>query len=148
MALFKRDEPVARPLPKAEEPLIDEVFRLLDQIGEFRLKVLDPRVKVLLTQIAKNGERRLTGGDPESPSDVAVIEFRSHLESVVRVLAQYVDFQDNSSRYPNSEEMMAKGQNAIAGFASYVMETSIPGGTRSVSDFNVDTDILSAQQHR
>lgn len=146
MALFRKEEPITQ--PKVTEPLINEVFRLLDQIGVSRLGVRDPRIKVHLTQIAQNGEHRLTGGDSVSPSDAAVIEFRAHLESVVRVLAQYVEFQDNPTRYPDIEEMMSKGQQAIAGFASYVMEASIPGGTRNVSDFKVDADILSAQQHR
>lgn len=148
MALFKRQDANGQLPPPPTEPLINEVFRLLDEIGTFRLRVNDPRIKVCLTQISQNGEHRLTGGSNDPPTDVAVIEFRSKLQSVVRVLTQYVDFQNNSSRYPNAVEEMKKGQEAITGFASYVMETNIPGGSRSLTDFKVDTDILAAQQHR
>lgn len=150
MALFKRQADSNLPPPPLQtgNALMDEVQRLLDQIGGSRLKVHDPRVKVLLTQIAQNGEYRLTAGSDEPPSDVVLVEFRSHLESVMRVVSQLVDFQDNAARYPNVEEMAVKARQAVEGFAAYVLRKDIPGGSRNLTDFKVDTDILAAKQYR
>ena len=147
MGLFKRQSEV-KAKPEAEEPLIYEVYRLLDQIGLLRIQIFDPKVKVCITQIAWNGIHKLTGGSADTTPDTAIIEFRGHLESVLRAVTQYINFQNNTSQYEDAEEMMMKGRNAIVGFARYVMTASAPGGTRETTTFKVDTAILSAQQHR
>lgn len=134
------------PLPEAEHSL-EKVRALLDEIGQARLKVAAPKLKVLLSLIAQNGESYLvrTSADGKPPEH-EIAQFQEHLRAALRVLEQYVSIQ-NDQQYPNRQAKMLEGFEAIDGFAASVLKATAPGGTASNTNFTVDTKILSAQRY-
>lgn len=144
---FKRSQ--RTPVPQQQKYSLDMVRQMLDHVGLYRLHVRDPKLKVLLTLIAQNGEEHLTarsGG--VTPTDANIVQFQNLLEALLRVINQYVDVQDNPSRYPDAEKLLLSGFQATEGFATEIVSPDVPGGKRSLTDFKVDTNILSAQRHR
>lgn len=134
---------------KEERYSLEKVRALLDQVGLYRLRVIDPRLKVLLTLIAQRGEGRLMRNSVNGQlSDSDVMTFQDLLESLVRVLEKYVEIQNDPSQGQDVEELLASGLNAAEGFATQVLKSDAPGGQTSMTTFRVDTQILSAQRFR
>ena len=146
MGWFKNNQS-SQSVPKTEpEYSLGRVRALLDDIGQTRIQITAPRLKVLLTLIAQNGEPFLVRNSPDGkPSDSDIMQFQENLKAVVRVLEQYVIIQ-NDFGYPSRVEHLQEGFDAVDGFAARVLSKATPSGTQSMTNFGVDTKILSAQR--
>jgi hypothetical protein len=125
-----------------------KIQSLLDTLGESRLKVRDPRFKVLLSVVAQQGEpylRRISVDG--NPSETDVMQFQDSLEAAVRVVEQYIAIQNNPS-LPDRQVKLDEGLDAIDGFATRIRSSTVPGGTKEMTSFTVDTKILSAQRYQ
>ncbi len=144
-----RKDNKSQPQAKAEpEYTVDMVRPLLDAVGQSRLRVVNPRLKVLLTLIAQNGESHLLlmgGGQPDT---VKIMDFLEQLRSLQRVIDQYIDIQDKPDGYSNSHELLSDGLKAVEGLASQVLNKSSSNERRSLTDFKVDTKILQSLSAR
>jgi hypothetical protein len=134
--------------PREERYTLDKIRGMLDEIGGSRLQVIDPRLKVLLTLIAQRGEDKFLENNDGAPSDAAIVSFQTNLETILRVLREYVNIQDKQSSKPKYADLLRDGYEAVLGFSVQLLQTDTPGGTRSHSEYAVDTKILSAQRHR
>ena len=148
MGWFSDNKPAAVPTPVPEsEYTLEKVRALLEQVGQTRLKIVAPKLKVLVSLISQNGEAYLVRNSSDSnPSENDIMEFQEHLKTVMRVLEQYIVIQKSPSE-PNREAKLQDGFEAIDGFATRVLGTVVPGGSQSSTMFTVDTKILSAQRY-
>lgn len=145
MAWFDRQKPDQPSVPK-EKYTVEDIQALLDEIGMLRPKVNAPRVKVLLTRIAQQGESCLIKRSHNgSPSATDVVRFQKQLEVVLRVIQQYVVIQENPNNYPNPREELRQGYESVRNFAKQLFETSSSASSSGLIDYRVDARILSTQ---
>jgi len=146
VAWFDRQTP---DLPKVEEEkyTIDHVRDLLEQVGMTRLRVNNPRIKVALTRIAQEGEGCLSKrGSNGPPAGAEVATFQKQLETLLRVIDEYVTIQNNPDAYENAREFLARGQQSVQGFARQLFRGGAGKSKKAdLINFKVDTQILSAQ---
>lgn len=146
MAWFDRQKPDQPSVPK-EQYTIENIQALLDNIGTLRPNVNPPRVKVLLTRIAQQGESCLTKrSHNSSPSASDVVKFQKQLEVLLRVVQQYVVIQENPNNYPNPREELRQGYESIRDFAKQLFEVSSSASSSGLIDYKVDAKILSTQR--
>lgn len=129
-------------LKKSPDRVRDQLHKML----ELRMKINDRGLQGTLTQIANDVEAyfRRTKDAARLDQDA----FAKHLSSLNSVLEKYVDVQDNPRYFENPDELLQSGSEAAVSFAYFVLETVRREGRRSITDFRVDTDILSAQRYR
>jgi len=124
----------------------DEMRELL----ELRSKIKDQSLRDSITQICQDVEAyfertRTTSTKVQRTEDTQV--FEAHLASVRDVVRRYVDVQNNPRYYDNPKALLEKGAEAVEGFAAFVL-TGIKRNNRTgLTEFRVDTDILSAQRY-
>ena len=150
--MFKRrkdSESPSQPQPQAKpEYTIDMVYEMLDTVGLSRLRVINPRVMVLLTLIAQNGESHLKLMSGDEPTEITIMDFMEQLKSLQRVIEHYITIQDNPGGYGNSDELLYSGLEAVEGLASQVLNKSASSERQSLTDFHVDTKILQSLSAR
>lgn len=129
-------------LKKSPDRVRDQLHKLL----EVRKQIKDPTLRATLTQIASDVEAyfRRTKDAARLDQDA----FAKHLDSLNDVLVKYVDVQDNPRFFDHPEDLLQSGSEAATSFAYFVLETVRREGRRSITDFRVDTNILSAQRYR
>ncbi len=146
MAWFDRQTP---DLPEVgeEKYSIDHVRDLLEQVGMTRLRVNNPRIKVVLTRIAQDGESCLSKrGSNGPPGGAEVATFQKQLETVLRVIDEYVTIQNNPDAYEDAREFLDRGQQSVQGFARQLFRGGAGASKKAdLINFKVDTQILSAQ---
>jgi hypothetical protein len=124
-----------------------DVRDVLRKIQDLIPRVEDSRMRESARQAISDTEEyfRRSADSASRKHDADV--FAAHLKSVRDVLTRYIDVQDYPRFYDDSEELMSKGLEAVNGFGEFVLR-SIKAGRRSdLTQFNVDTDILSAQKY-
>lgn len=147
MALFRRnqEEPAK---PQEPEYSLDKIRIMLDQIGLIRLRVFNPKVKVLLTLISQRGEEyliaRSVGG---TPSEVEIVKFQNLMVKLLEVLEKYVEIQGRPVD-DNTRAMLQSGYEAADGLAKQILSSDPSTGVRDNAEFMRDAQILSAQQYR
>lgn len=133
------------------QPVVDpmtEVRALLDKTGQARLRITSPRLKVLLSMIAQNGEEYLINRGLNGTPTVADIEsLKFNLESLQTVLSAYVRIQGDPLT-PDRDEYLDKGREAIEGLAHMIMSSTTSGAQAHLSEFRINAQILSAQRFR
>jgi hypothetical protein len=146
--MFRRHEdsqvPQQPAQPQQPEYTLDTVRTALSAIGLSRLKVVNPRLKVMLLKIAWSGEEHLTITCGAQPAKVKIMDFLEQLNALQRVVDQYILIQDNPEGYTNAAENLENGFKAVAGLASVVTTKSASSERTSLTDFNVDTKILQS----
>lgn len=137
----RRDEEHVQ-LKKSPDRVRDQLRKLLAE-GQ---KVEDSDVRLLVTQIANDVEAyfRRTKDADERDRDA----FVGHLSSLNSVLEKYIDVQDNPRYFEDPAQLLLSGKKAFEDFSYFVLETVRREGRRSLMDYSVDTDILSAQRYR
>jgi hypothetical protein len=121
-----------------------EVRDLLHVIMEQRPAINNDELSSIVKTACEDTEQYFQrSGNPED-SD----EFVHHLQSVRSILKQYIDIQNNQRYYDNPQALMKQGLEAIKGFASFVQDSIRRGRRADLTNFKVDTDILSAQRYR
>lgn len=125
---------------KSPETVRDQLNELL----KFRSRVEDPSLASTLTQICRDTEAYFARAGKSSNTDA----FRQHLESLNNVIEKYVDVQDNPRYFADAPSLLRSGKEAAESFAEFVLTTIQRGSRRDLTDFRVDTDILSAQRYR
>lgn len=128
-------------LKKSPEPVREELNELL----AVRTKILSPDVAATITQICRDTEAFFQRSKADT-SDTEV--FKGHLQSLNQVMTQYVDIQNNPRYFEDSSGLLGNGADAASSFADYVLEAVRRDGRRGLTEFHVDTDILSAQRYR
>jgi len=122
----------------------------LQQILDYRVKLNDPGLSNTLTQLIRDTNRvfdQLRRNAPQQVDEVTE-EFEQHLQSLCKVLESYVDIQNNRRYYEDPQQALSDGREAVNGFAEYVLTSAQRAGKRTLTSFNVDTKILSAQRYR
>lgn len=148
MAWFDRQKP---DLPQVEEEKysIDIVRELLEQVGLARLYVDNPRIKVALTRISQEGEGCLSKrGSNGPPAGAEVATFQKQLETLLRVINEYIAIQNSPDDYEDAREFLKRGQQSVQVFARQLFKSGTSASKKAgLTNFKVDTQILSAQQH-
>lgn len=123
----------------------DRIKEQLELMLKLRDKIEDSSMRVLITQIASDVEAffRRTKAVDVGDRDALV----NHLASLNKVLAMYVDVQDNERYFRNPNELLSNGYDATSSFAEFVLGMVQREGRRSITDFRVDTNILSAKKY-
>lgn len=150
MGLFGNRQSATSSAPPAPSgPTIESVRVLLDEIGGFRLQVKRPEMKVLLTQIAWNGEPYLMRRSPSgSPSEAQLIRFSSGLRTtldVVRTFAQH----EQHVQYGDQEtaDRLAKELDAVKQYAMSLVAATGTGGFAAGFNADVNTSLLQRLTH-
>lgn len=126
---------------KFRSPVRDD----LDQIAKLRTSVNDQALRVMLTQVCTDVEAYFDHYC-NSPQDDAGV-FRNHLQNLRKVLEKYVEIQNSPARYyDNPAQLMESGRQAVADFEQYVIASIKRGSRADLTDYSVNTDILSAQK--
>jgi hypothetical protein len=126
----------------------DVVKELLKKLLDARQEVRDQSLNNLLVQICTDCEAYFARASRQGKQDSADVEaFTRHLHSLNDVLVRYVDIQDNSRYFEDADELLQSGYEAIEGFAELVLNSIKRDGRRGLTNFNVDTKILSAQRY-
>lgn len=126
---------------RSPEPVRDN----LERIWELRDRINNVQMSEIITQMCRDTEalfKRQSSRDSDITSD-----FQHHLASVVAVLEQYIDIQDNPRYYENSYQELTSGEEAIDAFSQYVLRVIQNGGRSGLTQFHVDKKILSAQKY-
>lgn len=146
MAWFDRQKPDL-PVVEQEKYSIERIQELLDQVGMLRPKVQHPHIKVFLTRIAQQGEslfvKRSHNG---SPSGADIATFQKQLETILRVVEGYIEIENDPDGYPDASMYLKRGRDAIRNFAVELFESRPSGGSASLTNFKVDTQILSVRR--
>jgi hypothetical protein len=125
----------------------DDVRDLLKVIMGLRPQIRDDELVTTIETACNDTNQYFRRSSDPKMRDEDITVFSRHLKSVRSVLTQYIDIQNNGRYYDNPDELIQQGRDAIAGFATFV-EQSIRRGRRSeLTEFKVDTDILSAQRY-
>lgn len=127
-------------LKKSPDPVRDQLSRLLKS----RDRIKDTYLHDTLTQICRDTEAFFQRRKIDE-SDTSV--FEAHLSSLNNVMERYLDIQDNPRYFEDPESLLNSGEEAAASFAIFVLEAIRRDGRRDLTDFRVDTDILSAQRY-
>lgn len=125
----------------------NEVADLLREIMSLKSSVSNHDLKMVIDRACHDTEQYFArSSDPKRISEDRST-FVNHLRSVRSVLRTYIEVQSSPARYyDDPTKLLRQGYEAIDGFADFV-ENSIRRGRRSeLTEFKVDTDILSAQR--
>jgi hypothetical protein len=126
----------------------EQVRDLLDAIMKMRGDVEDPEVRQLIDTACTNTEEYFRRSSASGKQEADAQMFVNHLQSVRKVLVQYIDIQNTRRRgyYDNPDQLMESGRSAIAGFNTFVLNSIKRGRSADLTNFKVDTDILTAQR--
>lgn len=140
-------QPAVTPASSGSEYTIETVRNHLEAIGMFRPEVRGAAMKLALTLIAWNGEPYLNRQSPSgTPSGAQIVELCKQLETVRRVVADYQQIEAMPGNYPNPNELLAKGIQAVSDFAFKLAGAATAlGGTAQLTGYSVDTQLLSGQ---
>lgn len=121
----------------------DSLRGVLEDLLALRPKIRDLAVTNNLDKIARYTEDYFT----RCANDGDAAAFSRYLNSLHSAMTRYVDIQDHSEYYDDSDALLRKGREATRDFADYVLKAIKRGGRRTAGDFAIDTDILSAQRY-
>ncbi len=148
IAFFIHNRPQRDPVSGEEyvrfrSPVRDE----LERIANLRPSIQDQDLRVLLTQICTDVEAYFRKFSSNQAADAST--FAHHLETVRKVLQKYVEVQNDPPRYYDKpkEELLRSGYQAVDGFEKFVLDSIQRGSRAELTEFHVNTDILSAQRY-
>jgi hypothetical protein len=127
----------------------EKVKELLEKLLSLRNKVQDPQLRGSITDICRDMEvyfksARSRGKDVSSEA----LAFQKQLESTVNVLEKYLEIQTDPRYFPNAETDKENGAKSITDYAEFVLKSVQQAEARELTDFKVDTKILSAQKYQ
>jgi hypothetical protein len=125
----------------------DKVRDILRDIMERRAEVNDGELGSIIEQACQDTEQYFRRNSDPSKRDEDTTTFVNHLKGVRNVLVQYLDIQNNRRYYDDPEGLMQQGYDAIDGFAAFVLQSNKRGRRDELTEFRVDTQILSAQRY-
>ena len=124
----------------------DHVKDLLAKIARERGQITDRELKAVLYQMCVDIEKYFASSSKDKGKDA--LFFRDRLTEVARVLAKYVEVQENPRYYYEPRADLERGKTSITDFSHYVLESIRRGHAVDLLDFTVDTKILQAQRYR
>lgn len=144
MGWFGNDTSSPQTQSAPAEPSLDSVRALLDEIGQLRLQVKSPEMKVLLTTIAWNGEPCLMKqSGSETPSGAQLIRMSSGLEVALNVAKAYIQHEELVSPFDNEGgARLARELAAVKQFASSLTQVTSSAGFAAAMNADVTTTLL------
>lgn len=145
MGLFgfgEKDAP--QPLqPVPTGPTLESVRALLEEIGRFRLQLKSAEMKVLVTQVAWNGERFLEGKSSDgNPSEAQIIKATDTLETALQVVKAFAQHEQAPLADPENQDRLAREIAAVQQFAASLTETVATPGFAASMNADVNTELL------
>lgn len=131
---------------RSPDQLRDELRGILDR----RAQIRDQALRETITRLVQDTEelfKRLRANAKPAAVDEATTNFESHLQSLLSVLDQYIDVQNNPRYYEHPADALHDGREAIDGFAEYALNSARRAGRQNLTAFRVNTKILSAQKY-
>ena len=141
--------------PRVQDPLAIKsspatVRELLVKLKELIPQINDPSVTGKLRNIIRDTEeffrRSVAAAGPDSSKETD--GFHQKLDEAVKMLENYVDIQDNSRYYEDPDALLASGADAIDGLATGVLTAVRRKNVDQLLQYQVSSDILSAQRYR
>jgi hypothetical protein len=144
---------IRRQYPSAEQEVKlkaspGNVRDILRRIQDLAPKIDDQRMRNVVIEAITDTEAYFKRSTGSSSLGRDTDTFVNHLNSVEKVLARYVDVQGFPRYYDNPQALMDKGFEAVKAFNDFVLQSIKDGRKSDLTQFNVDTDILSAQRYR
>lgn len=138
-------EPKATPnlTPKENKYSIEKVEALLTQFGPLRLRVADPRMKLLITQITWSVLPYLRALNSGSPRSADLADVMSTLDMLIQTVEGYIRIQNNQASGQNQTALLANGRKALE---VNLQKFSAGNGTQAsgLSDYAALTDFLTS----
>lgn len=138
------DQPKPLPQPREAKYTIAKVEELLEQFGPKRLQVVNPQVKVLITQITHATLPYVRAqGDP--PSSAVISEAMTNIEFLIQVLDGYIKIQNNPTAYQKDGGAGSLMQQGSAALMAYWQKISArqASSVQDITAYQAVTDYLS-----
>lgn len=126
----------------------DEVSGKLKTLLDFRDQIEDASLRSTITQLVKDVEAYFKRNVSRADRSNAVSNFKRSLGDLESVLRKYIDVQDNPRFFKTPAQFLEQGREATEGFAEFVLQSIQQGERPELTQYNVSTDILSAQRYR
>jgi len=121
-----------------------ETIRNLMNISK---RIKDNQMRDAIEEVCKYTEAYFSRLHPDKRySSSAVTAFERHLNSVYSVVERYVDIRNNPEYYDEPQKLTTNAVASVEDFGEYVLKSIKSNNRRSMTDFTVDTKILSAQR--
>lgn|GEM_PF-2274307 len=145
MGLFDRE--VTPPAPREAKYTVEKTAELVQQLGMLRLKVRDPRLKVMITKIAWEAVPSLEQSSGGKPTGDVISRMMTSVAWLIETLEGYVKIQDNPNPdvYASKGGAMAllqRGSHAVDQFYRQ-MATSQNPANNDLGSYEALTDFLS-----
>lgn len=121
------------------------IKELARDILDLRPDIKDATLRDAITEVCRDIEAYFDRYCTDRKKDTTA--FQEHLKTVHDILVKYIDIQNNSRYYENPSGSMKGGKDGVIGFSKFVLNSIQRGAGASLTDFNVDTDILSAKKY-
>lgn len=124
-----------------------------DQLN--RVKELMPRIKnqsvvEQLGSVVNDTEaffrRSVRSSSRDTEREAA--DFQRKLKDAVVMLEKYVDIQDNPRYFDHPAQLLASGAEAVDGLATGILNAVKSSNTKSLLDYKVSSDVLSAERYK
>lgn len=144
---------IRRQYPHAEQEVKlraspGNVRDILRRIQDLVPEINDRRMRDVVIEAITDTEAYFKRSTDSSSLSRDTDTFVNHLNSVAKVLARYIDVQGFPRYYDDPQALMNKGFEAVKAFNDFVLQSIKDGRKSDLTQFNVDTDILSAQRFR
>lgn len=114
MTWFTQPQPE---IPKESKYTLKKVETLLETFGPLRLKVHDPEMKVMISQITWETIPHINSLCSGAPRVTDLAESMSTLDMLIKAVEGYVAIQDNPAAYGSQTDrtaLMQRGKDALA----------------------------------
>lgn len=136
----------SRPSLKASPSIVrDELSQLHELSGQVHSVEMRDTISQIITDTEAFFKRSVKSSTHDTAEDAQI--FERHLQAVVKVVERYVDIQENPRFYDDPRDLMVQGSAAIAGFAEYVLMSIKRDSATALTNYRVDSNILSAQRY-
>jgi hypothetical protein len=154
MGIFDRKNQHSGPTPppvitSGSSYTVQNIEKLLDEIGLMRLNVSDVQMKLLTTSVVWETKKYIDQKSAANQGQLPGIDISSlqeQLQIIKNVLFKYIDVEGNPEKY--GDQATTALDQGSASLLSYVerIEASSKAGSVDLIGFNVDTKILSTHQ--
>ena len=125
------------------DPTLNSIRAQLEEIGRFRLQLKDAEMKVLVTQIAWNGERFLERQSTTgTPSAAQLIKATHTLDTAFQVIRAFAQHERAPLLDQENQDRLAHEKEAVQQFATSLTEVTVSAGFAASMNADVNTELL------
>lgn len=117
----------------------------LNRIARLRDQVADASFQKVLFQCCTDTERYFK--KYSSDVELDALTFGTHLDSIINVVAKYLEVQEFPRDFNDPETIMQGAKHSVSGFADYVIKSIRNGNDSRLISYRVDTNILDAKRY-